>query len=87
MLHIEDALEIILNRIVMLPEEEVDLADALGRALRRDAFSDLDLPPFDRARMDGYALRAADTEGATSAPPFVCVKQARQRLGMLLKGS
>ena len=75
MLHIEDALEIILNRIVMLPEEEVDLADALGRVLRRDAFSDLDLPPFDRARMDGYALRAADTEGATSATP-VCLREA-----------
>ncbi|MBK7600703.1 MAG: hypothetical protein IPJ07_20185 [Acidobacteria bacterium] len=69
MLQIEDALEIILNRIVKLPEEEVDLADALGRALRRDAFSDLDLPPFDRARMDGYALRVADTEGRDFGNP------------------
>jgi molybdenum cofactor synthesis domain-containing protein len=65
MLRIEDALDIILRHTPTLDEEEVRLARAVGRVLRRDCVSDLDLPPFDRARMDGYALRAADTEAAT----------------------
>ena len=65
MLRIEDALDIILRHTPTLDEEEVRLARAVGRVLRRDCVSDLDLPPFDRARMDGYALRAAETEAAT----------------------
>lgn len=69
MLRIEDALQIILDRTPLLGEEEIVLTEAVGRVLRRDAISDLDLPPFDRARMDGYALRAADTHGARAEQP------------------
>ena len=69
MLRIEDALDIILQHTPILDEEEVRLAASLGRILRRDCVSDLDLPPFDRARMDGYALRAADTETAVHERP------------------
>ncbi|HEX5080854.1 MAG TPA: gephyrin-like molybdotransferase Glp, partial [Blastocatellia bacterium] len=69
MLRIEDALDIILRRTPVLDEEEVRLAQSLGRVLRRDCVSDLDLPPFDRARMDGYALRAADTVTASPENP------------------
>jgi molybdenum cofactor synthesis domain-containing protein len=69
MLRIEDALNLILERTPILTEEEVLLAEGIGRALRRDAVSDLDLPPFDRARMDGYALRASETKGATVDHP------------------
>ncbi len=69
MLRIEDALQIILDRIPLLGEEEIALTEAIGRVLRHDATSDLDLPPFDRARMDGYALKAADTTGASEANP------------------
>ncbi|MGH9938865.1 MAG: molybdopterin molybdotransferase MoeA, partial [Blastocatellia bacterium] len=69
MLRIEDALGIILQHTPILDEEEVRLAASLGRVLRRDCVSDLDLPPFDRARMDGYALQAADTETAIHERP------------------
>jgi molybdopterin molybdotransferase len=69
MLRIEDALDIILLHTPTIDEEEVRLAQAVGRVLRRDCVSDLDLPPFDRARMDGYTLRAAETEAATSERP------------------
>ncbi len=69
MLPIEDALNIILERTPLLGEEEVSLAASIGRLLRHDAISDLDLPPFDRARMDGYALRSSDVEGATADRP------------------
>jgi molybdopterin molybdotransferase len=44
-----------------LPAETVPLAAALGRVTAEDARSAVDLPPFDRSAMDGYAVRAADT--------------------------
>ncbi|MCI0388233.1 MAG: molybdopterin molybdotransferase MoeA [Acidobacteria bacterium] len=69
MLRIEDALDIILEHTPTLGAEEVRLAQSVGRVLRRDCVSDLDLPPFDRARMDGYALQAADTEAAVLERP------------------
>jgi molybdopterin molybdotransferase len=69
MLRIEDALQLILTNIPALPDEEVALADVADRVLRRDARSDLDLPPFNRARMDGYAVRACDTANASEGSP------------------
>ena len=69
MLRIEDALDIILEHTPTLGAEELRLAQSVGRVLRHDCVSDLDLPPFDRARMDGYALRAADTEAAVLERP------------------
>jgi len=69
MFRIEDALDVILGHTPTLDEEEVRLALAVGRILRRNCVSDLDLPPFDRARMDGYALRAVDTETAVLERP------------------
>lgn len=52
-----------------LPAETVPLAQALGRVLAGDIASPIDVPPFDRALVDGFALRAADTEGANAARP------------------
>ncbi|GJD48724.1 hypothetical protein OPKNFCMD_1448 [Methylobacterium crusticola] len=53
----------------VLPPEQVPLADALGRVLAADIASPIDVPPFDRALVDGFAVRAADTEGASEAAP------------------
>jgi len=61
---VEEALEIVLAHTPSLPAEEVLLTEALGRVLAEDVRSDLDLPPFDRSAMDGYAVRAGDTSGA-----------------------
>lgn len=52
-----------------LSAETVPLADALGRVLAQDVASPIDVPPFDRALVDGFAVRAADTEGAGPARP------------------
>ena len=52
-----------------LPAETVPLAQALGRVLARDVASPIDVPPFDRALVDGFALRAADAEGAGPGRP------------------
>ena len=60
MIPVADAIQIVLDQTTTLPAESVALADALGRILAEDIVADTDLPPFDRAQMDGYALRAAD---------------------------
>ena len=49
--------------------EAVDTVDARGRVLAEDLHSRVDLPHFDRAGMDGYAVTARDTFGASPALP------------------
>src|ERR1700755_1689013 len=60
MIQVEEAIKIILERSARLPSESVALADALGRVLAEDVAADSDLPAFDRAQMDGYAVRSED---------------------------
>ena len=52
-----------------LENETVALHDALGRVLAADVVAGCDVPAFDRANYDGFALRAADTYGATEESP------------------
>jgi putative molybdopterin biosynthesis protein len=52
-----------------LSAETVKLADALGRVLAHDVTAPIDVPPFDRANVDGFALRSADTAGASDTAP------------------
>ena len=78
MIPVEEALEIVLREAPALPHEEVALDDALSRVLAGDVVSDLDLPPFDRAAMDGYALRAEDVAGAPAALDVVGEVRAGQ---------
>lgn len=62
MLSYNEALSAML-RIIPQPEAEVvPLEKALGRVLAADCFADRDVPPFDKALMDGYAVRSRDLE-------------------------
>jgi putative molybdopterin biosynthesis protein len=54
---------------VRLASEKVPLADALGRVLAEDARAAVDVPGFDRSNMDGFAVQAADTFGASEEEP------------------
>ena len=47
----------------------VSLQDALGRVLAEDLIAQEDLPRFDKSAMDGYALKSADTVGASQSKP------------------
>jgi molybdopterin molybdotransferase len=60
MIPISDAIRIVLAQTPRLVIESVALSDSVGRVLGEDIIADSDLPPFDRAQMDGYAVRAAD---------------------------
>ena len=52
-----------------VPSEQRTLADALGRALTQDVVAPIDVPPFDRANVDGFAVRSADLASAGEAAP------------------
>jgi putative molybdopterin biosynthesis protein len=56
-------------RLGPLGSEELPLAEAQGRVLDGDVFVPIDVPPFDRALVDGYAVRAADTFEANEDAP------------------
>jgi molybdopterin molybdotransferase len=58
---LSDARRLVLDACAALPAERVGLEEALGRIPATDGCSVVDLPPFDRSAMDGYAVRAADT--------------------------
>src|SRR5262245_18625953 len=60
MLTVAEAIAEIIARVVRLPPTRVALQESLGLVLAEDAISDLDSPPFDKALMDGYAVRSAD---------------------------
>jgi molybdopterin molybdotransferase len=65
---VEEVVETILAAIPgPLPAETVSPERALGRFLATAAVARTDLPPWDNSAMDGYALRAIDTTGATDA--------------------
>jgi len=59
------ALEWLDSQLRTLDAEDVSLREAAGRVLATPITSDLDIPGFDRATMDGYAVVADSTEGAT----------------------
>jgi molybdenum cofactor synthesis domain-containing protein len=67
---LEEARAIIERAIQPIDRTEVlPLQQANGRVLAQDVVSTVDVPPFSRAAMDGYAVRAEDTAGASRTSP------------------
>jgi molybdopterin molybdotransferase len=60
---LDEAQQLILERVVRLPDEIAPVEDAVGRVLTEAVTASVDLPPFDSSAMDGFALRAEDTPG------------------------
>jgi molybdenum cofactor synthesis domain-containing protein len=60
MISIVQAINLIRQKTHPLGTEDIRISDALNRVLAEDIIADSDLPPFDRAQMDGYAVRADD---------------------------
>ena len=64
MIPISKALRIVSEQVRNLGSEKVRIDTCVGRFLAEDIVADIDLPPFDRSQMDGFAVRAADTINA-----------------------
>lgn len=60
MIKFEKAIEIIKANQLMLGSEKVDFKESINRILREEIISDIDMPPFDKSAMDGYACRRED---------------------------
>jgi molybdopterin molybdotransferase len=67
---VEDVLALLRSRLQPLPVEEVGLHDSAGRILATEIVAPCDVPGFDRAAMDGYALRGRETFGAGAYSPL-----------------
>jgi molybdenum cofactor synthesis domain-containing protein len=52
-----------------IPTEQRPLSDGLGCALAQDIVAPIDVPPFDRSNVDGFAVRSADLASASEATP------------------
>jgi len=64
MIPISAALKIIKNQVGKLSTEKVEIAQSCGRVLAEEIRADMDLPPFNRSQMDGFAVKTKDTENA-----------------------
>ncbi|MCW7074586.1 MAG: molybdopterin molybdotransferase MoeA [Candidatus Methanospirare jalkutatii] len=76
LISLSEALAILLRtaRNFTVGVESVDFDASLGRVLAEDIRSPSDIPPFDRAAMDGFAVRGEDTFGASPENPVVLRK-------------
>jgi len=79
MIPFEEALRIVLDAAWPLTAESVDLQDAVGRVLAEDVRSDMDMPPFNKSAMDGYACRYVDIRNALRVVETIPAGQAPTR--------
>jgi len=84
-----DEVRNILSKIArQLPSETIELAEnCLGRVLAADVKSPVDLPGFDRAIMDGFAVRAQDTFGASPSAPAYLKVVGEVKMGVSASGN
>ena len=84
---LEDAVAIVLAEVDRLDAEQVELLAAEGRVLAEDVTSPESAPAADNSAMDGFALVAADTEGATDAAPVRLSLAGESRAGAPFDGA
>jgi molybdopterin molybdotransferase len=71
MISFEKAYETVMAAARPLESEQVPLDEACGRVLAEDVTSDIDMPPFNKSAMDGYACRSADLPGPLDVIEFI----------------
>jgi len=69
MISVDEALDIILDNIRPVGTEKTNIQDALGGVLAKDICSSVNIPEYDNSSMDGFAVRAQDTKGASVNSP------------------
>ena len=66
---LEEGLQLLLPHVDRVSEEIIPIEESNGRMLAANIISGENIPPFNRSPYDGYALRAADTAGASKEAP------------------
>jgi len=85
LLSLEEARQVIWERFKPKPLgiEEITLLESCGRILAQDVTAQIDIPPFDRSTVDGYAVRARDTFGAEENRPITLKVSGTVQIGEL----
>ncbi len=83
---VEEVVALIGRRVEPLEAESVPLSQAAGRVLAAEILAAAPVPPFDRAAMDGYAVRGEETFGADLYNPAVFQIVGRSRPGLAFQG-
>lgn len=86
MISVEEALERILSFVTVLDVEDQPILEALGQVAAEDVVSDIDIPPLDNTAMDGYAVRASDTLGASLETPVTLRVTGELAAGYVFRG-
>ena len=69
MISVDQALDKILGSVSVLEAEPAPILETVGQVLAEDIYASFDIPPLDNSAMDGYAVRAEDTAGASPQSP------------------
>ena len=78
---VEEVISVARRKVARVDVEEERLARCLWRVLAEDVASPIDVPPFDRSAVDGYAVRAEDTYGASIHRPVELKLKGGVRVG------
>jgi molybdopterin molybdotransferase len=87
MISVEEARERILAHFAPLEAVSTPLGDALGLVLAEDVYATFNIPPLTNTAMDGYAVRASDTAGATPEAPVVLPVSGYLAAGSVFDGA
>jgi molybdopterin molybdotransferase len=87
MISVEEARERILSFVPLLEPVDLPILDALGQVVSENVRSPLDVPPLANTSMDGYAVRADDTAGASESSPRVLRIVGELAAGYVFKGA
>lgn len=79
MISFEKALEIVLNTNIKTKTEKVTLSQSTGRILAEDVISDINMPPFNKSAMDGFAIRKNDIDKELTIIETVAAGQTPQK--------
>ncbi len=82
MIPISEAISIVERETTRLMSGTIELGQCVGNVLAQDIVADMDLPPFDRSQMDGFAVRTEDVVAA----PSECESSANQPRGAVGTG-
>jgi len=85
MISVEEALEKVLSHFDVLEAEDEELLDSLGQVIAEDIHSTINIPGMDNSAMDGYAVQAQSTVGATRSSPNVLRVTGEVAAGYLTK--
>lgn len=85
MIKYEVALKHILRNSRLLPVEKIRIENSMDRVLREDIYSKIEMPPFDKSAVDGYAVRSRDASKVSVKLECIGLIQAGENLKKPIK--